>query len=299
MSLKSLLLAALPLLTPCLAQDDPIKYTDGPSGIAFNTWPQGDITWGMALPPKALTEDSTEFLGLLTCKGTGYCGISFGGGMVGSLLLLAYPSNGKVLTSFRWATDYAPPGVYTGAAKLTQVSSVVNSTHYSVIFRCRDCLAWDQDGEAGSAPTSVGFMVLGWAHSANAPSNAGCADTAGVRIHSSQGLFGAVYGDDIASPLYSSWAAKATNTVTGSCAGSGPVVVTSVVALPPRPTASVGPIIPGPIVPACARSYKVVAGDYCWKIATENGLSLDQLYQINPGLKCEPLEIGVVVCLRR
>jgi len=113
-------------------------------------------------------------------------------------------------------------------------------------------------------------------------------------------MFGAVYNKDIASPSYSTWAAKATNTaVSGSCdggpgSGSPPVVVTSVVALPPRPTVSVGPI-----VPACARSYRVVAGDYCYKIATENGLTLDQLFQMNPGLNCEPLQIGVVVCLRR
>lgn len=251
----------------------------------------------MTFPPRSLTTDSTEFIGILTCRGTGYCGVSLGGSMVSSLLLLAYPSGNQVLTSFRWATDYAPPALYTGNAKLTQVSSTVNSTHYSVIFRCRDCLAWDQDGEKGSAPTSVGFMVLGWAHSTTAPTNAGCADTAGVRIHSSQGMFGAVYGEDIASPSYSAWAAKATNTVSGSCGGSGsapPVVVTSVVNLPPRPTVSVGPI-----VPACARSYKVVPGDYCWKIATDNGLTLDQLYQLNPGLNCEPLQVGVNLCLRR
>ncbi|KAK0616358.1 hypothetical protein B0T14DRAFT_394188, partial [Immersiella caudata] len=148
----------------------------------------------------------------------GYCGLSLGGGMVNSLLLLAYPGpNNQVLTSFRWATDYAPPTLYTGNAKLTQVSSSVNSTHYSVIFRCRDCLAWDQNGDTGSAPTSVGFMVLGWAYSTTAPTNPGCADTAGARIHTSQGMFGAVYGDDIASPEYNSWAAQATKTVSGSC----------------------------------------------------------------------------------
>ena len=56
--------------------------------------------------------------------------------MVNNLLLIAYPQKSQVLTSFRWATEYGPPVLYTGNAKLTQVSSVVNSTHYSVIFRC-------------------------------------------------------------------------------------------------------------------------------------------------------------------
>jgi cellobiose dehydrogenase (acceptor) len=218
--------------------------------------------------------------------------------MVNNLLLIAYPSQGKVLTSFRWATDYSPPGVYKGNAKLTQVSSAINATHYSVIFRCQNCLAWEQDGEASSAPTSVGFLVLGWCHATTSPSNGACPDTASVRRHSTEGIFGAVLNSAAANPLYSSWTAKATNTVTGTCAGGSPppppVVVTSVVTLPsvPRPTTTLTPS-------GCSKTYTVVAGDYCYLIATNNGLSLDQFRGINPGLNCDPLSIGVVVCVKR
>lgn len=57
--------------------------------------------------------------------------------MTNSLLLMAYPYQDQVLTSFRYATGYDNPEVYTGDAKLTQISSMVNSTHYSVIFAAR------------------------------------------------------------------------------------------------------------------------------------------------------------------
>jgi len=162
--------------------------------------------------------------------------------MTSSLLLLAYPSGNKVLTSFRWATDYAPPAVYTGDAKLTQVSSTVNSTHYSVLFRCQNCLSWSQGGETGAAPTSVGFLVLGWAHSNTAPSNGACADTARVGIHSSQGMFGAEVTEDMEKPLYSEWAAKATDSSGSGICGTLPVVTTSAVMLPSPTSVPVTPV---------------------------------------------------------
>lgn len=140
--------------------------------------------------------------------------------MVESLLLLAYPSSqDQVLTSFRWASSYAPPARYTGDAKLTQISSVVNATHYSVIFRCQNCLQWSQGGTTGAAQTSQGTLVLGWCHDTNTPSNTACADTVSVRQHGAQGIFGATLNSAAVNPSYTAWTAKATSTVTGSCGG--------------------------------------------------------------------------------
>ncbi|KAK5662691.1 hypothetical protein OQA88_8607 [Cercophora sp. LCS_1] len=302
-SLRSTLLAALPLLSLTTAQDEGINYTDRASGITFNTWPLPGLTFGMTLPANGLTTDATEFLGLLTCStktaGAGWCGLSLGGGMVNNLLLVAYPYNNQVLTSFKWATTYGPPVPYTGNAKLTQVSSTVNATHYSVIFRCQNCLSWNQNGEEGSAPTSVGFLVLGWALASASPTGAGCPDTISVRRHDSEGIFGAVLNPQAATSSYQAWAAKATATIAGSCGGGlvpqpPPVVTTAVTTLTPtRPTAA------PPAAPGCAKSYTVVAGDYCWAIATGNGLSVEGLLAINPGLVCDPLRIGTVVCLKR
>ncbi|KAK0643868.1 hypothetical protein B0T16DRAFT_416754 [Cercophora newfieldiana] len=47
----------------------------------------------------------------------------------------------------------------------------------------------------------------------------------------------------------------------------------------------------------CNKPYIVKAGEYCWLIATNNGMTLEQFLNKNPGLKCENLPIGAKVCL--
>lgn len=138
--------------------------------------------------------------------------------MVNNLLLLAYPNEGEVLTSFRWATTYGPPDVYSGDAELTQVSSSINATHYSVIFRCENCLQWTEGENSGGAYTSTGGMMLGWAHAESSPTDGACADTAGVGKHETQGLLRAAFNEQAAAAEYETWAALATSKVPGSCA---------------------------------------------------------------------------------
>ncbi|KAM7190445.1 hypothetical protein V8F20_009728 [Naviculisporaceae sp. PSN 640] len=219
-SLTSLLLATLAGVQTVMAQDA-IPYTDQASGIVFNTWaPSPQLTFGLTLPSNALTTDATEFIGMITCQGKGWCGISVGGGMNENLLILAYPQDGAVLTSLRWAENYQHPAVYEGDAKLTQVSSVVNSTHYSIIFRCQNCFQWQQGtSEVRKVSTSEGFLVPGWCFASSAPTGGSCPDTLTVRQHDSQGLFGAPLDDAVVHSEYSAWAAKATKEVTGNCGG--------------------------------------------------------------------------------
>ncbi|KAM7185807.1 hypothetical protein V8F33_012197 [Rhypophila sp. PSN 637] len=215
----SLLLAVQAGIHCALAQDDTVIYTDKASGIVFNTWaPSPSVTVGLALPSNALTTDATEFIGMITCQGKGWCGVSMGGGMNENLLLLVYPQDGAVLTSLRWAENYQLPGVYTGDAKLTQVSSTVNSTHYSVIFRCKNCFQWQQGtSEVGKVSTSEGYLVLGWCFATASPSGGSCPNTLTVQQHATQGLFAAPLTDAVVHSEYSAWAAKATLVVTGKC----------------------------------------------------------------------------------
>ncbi|KAF5371213.1 hypothetical protein D9758_004116 [Tetrapyrgos nigripes] len=45
---------------------------------------------------------------------------------------------------------------------------------------------------------------------------------------------------------------------------------------------------------ACTKApYTVKSGEYCWLIANNNGLSVDQLQSYNPGLNCGALQVGV------
>jgi len=245
--------------------------------------------------------------------------------MTNNLLLMAWPSQGQVLTSFRWTPTYTAPVLYTGDAALTQISSRINATHYSVIFRCRNCLKWDQDGNSGAAMTSQGYLVIGWALANSSPSNPTCPSTARVGRHENQGIFGATFRKDAGSSQYISWAAKAVSTVAGTCGAAPPsstkptpttstkapvstttltktavstttltkttvlTMTTSTKAPAPTPTSS---------LPSCAQTYTVVSGEYCYLIATNHGLSLAQFYDINPGLSCDNLQIGRVVCVR-
>lgn len=66
----------MPGLKSCAAQDAG-TYTDKATGIQFGTWgvtpdpsdpdaaASSAFTFGMALPPDALTKDATEYIGLL------------------------------------------------------------------------------------------------------------------------------------------------------------------------------------------------------------------------------------------
>lgn len=58
------------LTAPLAFAQDPVLLTDEETGIQFVTVAQeGDasVTFGIALPPTALTEDTDEYIGLLVC----------------------------------------------------------------------------------------------------------------------------------------------------------------------------------------------------------------------------------------
>ncbi|KAI0014611.1 fungal cellulose binding domain-containing protein [Xylariomycetidae sp. FL0641] len=270
--LATALVAASLNVQQCLGVDSqPTSFTDSETGITFDTWivpdtanggssstsTWGGMTFGVALPEDALTTDATEFIGYLQCPSnstelTGWCGISFGGPMTNSLLLTAWPHEDQVLTSFRFATGYNMPELYTGDAELTQISSTVNETTYTLLFRCQNCLSWNQGGTKGSVATSGGFMTVGWCNAFPAPGNPSCPDEITVEQHDNgQGIFGAQFDDAVANPSYTEWAALATATVTGDC-GSGTAPPTTTTTGAPSPTAT------GIPVPTAAYDYIVV-----------------------------------------
>lgn len=141
--------------------------------------------------------------------------------MNGNLLLLAYPQDDKVLTSFRFSSGYALPEVYAGEATLTQISSTVADDSFSVLFRCEGCLAWDHEGVTGNATTSSGRLIMGWAQGQESPTDGACPDDLSVVQHEAQGIWGAALDENAASSEYETWAALATEEVTGDCDGSG------------------------------------------------------------------------------
>ncbi|KAK4155189.1 cellobiose dehydrogenase [Chaetomidium leptoderma] len=234
------LAAAASFLPSAFAQNNaPVTFTDAASGIVFNSWsiangPQtkGGFTFGVALPSNALTTDATEFIGYLQCAANdkkGWCGVSLGGPMTNSLLIAAWPHAEDVYTSLRFVPGYDMPAVYTGDAKITQVSSTINSTHFTLIFRCQNCLKWNQAGSSGGASTKSGALVLGWVQASPSPGNPTCPDEITLEQHDNgMGIWGAVLDSKAANPSYSAWAATATKTVKPVCEGGGGEEIISV-----------------------------------------------------------------------
>ncbi|RYP93295.1 hypothetical protein DL770_000584 [Monosporascus sp. CRB-9-2] len=240
-TLLPLLLAVGSNVRQCLGQSGtPTVYTDPDTGITFDTWivpdrnsaPRGTfggMTFGVALPSDALEVDADEFIGILVIPPS----------------VSSWPYEDEVLTSFRFATGYVAPQLYTGDAKLTQISSNINQTHYSIIFRCQNCLSWSQSGASGSASTSSGALVLGWSNAFPAPAEPECASEASFSQHNNgEGIFGAQLDSNAVNPSYSEWAELATATVTGSCGDATPTTTSSTTAGPtatgvPVPTGSV------------------------------------------------------------
>lgn len=139
--------------------------------------------------------------------------------MTQALLIVAWQSEGTVYTSFRFATGYTAPGLYTGDAKLTQISSNITDTSFEVLYRCENCFAWDQEGTKGSVSTSAGNLVLGRALASKGVEGPTCPDTAVLGFHDSgYGQWGAPL-EDAPQKSYEEWAALATITPPTTCDG--------------------------------------------------------------------------------
>ncbi|KAK0865739.1 hypothetical protein LTS02_005204 [Friedmanniomyces endolithicus] len=219
-------------------------FTDA-NGIDFwqATWSttlgQGDAQWGMALPAAADTSMANEYIGRLVVPrvSTGtWMGLSHESSMTDSLLLVTWVDGSNVKTSFRYASGYVAPDIYTGNATLSQISSNVNDTHYELTYRCEGCWSWDQDGATASqvpATTSAAAQLIGWAQATNPPTNPSDAGS-GLQQHANDGIFGALVAS-ARNPSYTNWVTKATAapTATGvytNATGTG--VVASATATP-------------------------------------------------------------------
>lgn len=166
-----------------------------------------------------------EYIGRLvvprTKTGGTWMGLSHMSEMTDSLLLLTWLDGEEVMTSFRYASGYTAPDIYTGNATLSQISHSVNSTHYELTYRCENCWKWDQSGVAGSqvpATTSAAAQLIGWAQATNAPTTPSDEDSA-IKEHANDGIFGALVAS-ARNTAYTSWVSLATSTASTATATS-------------------------------------------------------------------------------
>jgi cellobiose dehydrogenase (acceptor) len=139
--------------------------------------------------------------------------------MTNSLLIVAWATDETVYTSFRFATGYTMPDLYTGDAKLTQISSNITADAFELIYRCENCFAWDQGGSAGSVSTSGGNLVFGRAAAKSGLEGATCPDTVTFGFHDSGfGQWGAML-EGAPQEAYEEWTALATTVPETTCDG--------------------------------------------------------------------------------
>jgi cellobiose dehydrogenase (acceptor) len=107
-------------------------------------------------------------------------------------------------------SSYQYPVPYAGSANLTQIYSNVNATHWTLVYRCQNCLLFDDPSqETFNASTSKGTFLQGWAQS---------------------------FVVQVASATQASYSLWATKTATGPVA-TGSTTATATVSAIPVPTA--------------------------------------------------------------
>ena len=191
-------------------------------------------------------------------NGAGYGGISHSGSMPSALLLVLWPYQGKVIGGFRYATGYTQPEIYNGNAKLTILTSTVNNTHFTAVYRCQNCWSWDHKGSVGNVPTAAGYLLAGWAQAHQNPGQPGSLTTT-FRQHENQGI--AVFTPEkIVSPNYDTWvkkfdgASNSTSSAPGTSTTPPPSSSTDASA---TPTTTTKPIVATP-APTTTYDYIVV-----------------------------------------
>ncbi|KAJ4299097.1 hypothetical protein N0V90_004341 [Kalmusia sp. IMI 367209] len=209
---RSLFLSSALLALRATAQLTAAVYTDEKTGITFNGFSHSSgFKLGYALPKDPTTDLIAQLIAPITNDG-GWAGFPLGQTMVGSTLVVAWPHDGEVISSFRKASGYTSPPTITGDFKMTPIpeGTWVNDTAFSYTFLCSNCLG---DNALVLSDTT---NVLSWAYSNTALTDSSTADATLNMHNGGYGSFGLTVAD-AESADFETWAAMAT----GSSGGSG------------------------------------------------------------------------------
>ena len=221
------------------AQERTSKYTDAATGITFEGFASGDYRFGVVLPEQQSQSQlpSSDVLVQITSPlqdGGGWGGIALGPGMLGPLLLVAWPRNaatssvaiGPRVSNGRSAAATVPAPSYGSAGRPLDLRPIArgtaaNATHLSATFVCGGCLP-DAEGDS---------TMLGFAYSLLAVARPGDDDTPLADHTGGRGGYGVVRVDLAAArsadyPRYEQMAEPAATTDPAAApsagAGSGP-----------------------------------------------------------------------------
>jgi cellobiose dehydrogenase (acceptor) len=198
------------------------SYTDAKTGIDFRGYTNAltGFTFGIALPEKPTTDFIAQIQAPIT-NGGGWAGFSMGQSMTGNPLVVAWPNDGEVVSSFRMATGYTNPAVAKGDFTMMPIpdGTYVNDTAFSYTFLCKNCIS-DDFASGLVIYDSSSTNIVGWAMS-NDPLTDPATAGSTLTYHSAGfGAFGLPMSN-ATSAKYDTWAAMAIEGSSGSGSGSG------------------------------------------------------------------------------
>ncbi|KAJ7472253.1 cellobiose dehydrogenase [Mycena galericulata] len=233
--LLRLLLGVLPFVGSVLSQAA-MEYTDPENGITF--WGFTDVvhnvTYGYVFPPLATSgPNPDEYIAELVVPVVNqWVGFAMSGSMIDSLLIAAWPNNGEIVFTTRYATSNVLPDVYPGPTITTLPSTTINSTHWKWVFRCQNCTSW----LGGSMDVSSDNNVPAWCVSTipvDTPSDPG---TSMVQ-HTDFGFYFFDFAEaHVSASAYANWAAGGTGGGSTTTTTSASSTTTS------APTATATPV---------------------------------------------------------
>ncbi|KAJ4344127.1 hypothetical protein N0V95_006331 [Ascochyta clinopodiicola] len=197
-------------------------YTDAKTGINFRGYTDAKTgyTFGIALPENPTTDFIAQIQAPIT-NGGGWAGFSMGQSMTGNLLVVAWPNDGEVVSSFRKATGYTNPAVTTGDFTMNPIpdGTFVNDTAFSYTFLCKNCIS-DDVATGLVIYDSPSTNIVGWAFSDDALTDPATASSTLTYHTAGFGAFGLPMSN-ASSADFDTWAAMAVESSSGSDSGSG------------------------------------------------------------------------------
>ncbi|KAF4454204.1 hypothetical protein F53441_3204 [Fusarium austroafricanum] len=145
MRFSTLFSSAALMFQAASAASNSVEYEDADTGITFQqfTDKSSKFTFGIALPKNP----STDFIGqMIVPISKGYGSVSMGSAMVKKLLVVAWPNDGKVLTSVRQADGYTNPPLLnddTVSLKPIEKGIKVGADSFTYTFLCKGCIKTD------------------------------------------------------------------------------------------------------------------------------------------------------------
>ncbi|RDL31915.1 Uncharacterized protein BP5553_09317 [Venustampulla echinocandica] len=252
--------SAAALASHAYGQAQSTKSCDSVTKICFQTYtvPATGVQYGIALPMN-VTAPFDAIISITAPVATKWAGFSWGGTMVFNPLTVAWPNGNSATVSARFAFGLSLPQGYDEAEHTLMKGTTTNSTHWTMVARCRGCTSYQDNNAELATINATGTAPFAWAQGVSAPQEP-ANNASAFAVHQAVGK----WQHDLSaarSPDFESWIAanlvepappvktstttsaasttfttttKATNTVAAgipaSCAGAGAAKFQSVLA---------------------------------------------------------------------